>query len=59
MDTQYFKSGGQIGYGKPFIAKIAASNVSGSTAPTAFDWTYSLDGDDYTGSTKAVRISSV
>jgi hypothetical protein len=26
MDTQYFKSGGQIGYGKPFIAKIAASD---------------------------------
>lgn len=59
MSEQYFKSGGQIGFGKPFIAKIAASGVNGSSAPTAFDWTKSLDGADYTGSTKAIRVSSV
>ena len=58
MSEQYFKSGGQIGFGKPFIAKIAATAISGSTAPTSVDWSYSLDSDDYTGSTKALRISS-
>ena len=56
MKDQYFKSGGQITMGKPFIAKIAASDVNGSTAPSAVAWSYSLDAADYTGSTKSLQV---
>ena len=42
--------------GKPFIAKIKKDDVEGNTAPSAVDWSYSLDTDDYTGSTKSLRV---
>ena len=64
MSEQYFKSGGQIGFGKPFIAKISKADISGSTAPTSVEWSYcpiaasGYNSNDYTGSTKALRISS-
>ena len=37
---------------------ITANDASGSSKPSSFDWTYSLSGDDYIGSCKALRIDS-
>jgi len=34
-----FKSAGQPEEGVPFVGKISASDVNGSTAPTKFEWT--------------------
>jgi len=34
-----FKSAGQPEEGIPFVGKISASDVNGSTAPTKFEWT--------------------
>ena len=45
-----FKSGGQVTEGKPFLAKITKSDSGGSSAPSSFDWTYSMSESDYTGS---------
>lgn len=58
MKDQYFKSGGQITEGKPFIAMITASDADGSSKPTSFDWTYTMSGSDYNGSCKSLRIDS-
>jgi hypothetical protein len=35
-----FKSAGQPEEGLPFVGKISASDVNGSTAPSKFEWTY-------------------
>lgn len=53
-----FKSGGQVTSGKPFLGKISAANAAASSAPSAFEWTYSNDSADYAGSAKAIRIDS-
>lgn len=37
--TLKFKSAGQPEEGVPFVGKISASDVNGSTAPTKFEWT--------------------
>jgi hypothetical protein len=58
MKDQYFKSGGQITFGNPFIAQISASDASGSSAPSSFAWTYELSSDTYTGSTKSLRTDA-
>lgn len=54
----FFKSSGIVTEGKPFIAKISASDAAGSSAPSSFDWTYSMSDSIYTGSTKSIRIQS-
>lgn len=53
-----FKSSGQVTEGKPFIAKLSASDANGSTVPSSFAWTYSLTESEYIGSTKSIRIDS-
>lgn len=53
-----FKSGGQVDDGTPFIGKISASDCSGTSAPTDFEWTYTNTDADLVGSAKSLRIDS-
>ena len=51
-----FKSTGIMMEGKPFVAKLKASDVNGSKAPKSFEWTYTEPDIMYRGGTKSVRI---
>lgn len=53
-----FKSGGQVDSGTPFVGKISASDCSGTSAPTDFEWTYTNTDTELTGSAKSLRIDS-
>ena len=53
-----FKSAGQVEEATPFIGKISAADAASDTKPSAFSWTYTNTGADYSGSAKAIRIDS-
>lgn len=57
-DSMNFKSGGQCEDGQPFLGKISATDAAGTTAPTAFAWTYTQTDTVYAGSAKALRVDS-
>ena len=40
INEMNFKSSGLVEGGTPFIAKISAANVNGSSAPLGFTWIY-------------------
>lgn len=58
LKEQNFKSGGQIESGTPIIAKISKADADGSTAPSAFAWSYEQKDEVYKGSAKALRVDS-
>lgn len=50
------KSAGVVTEGTPFIAKISAADVEGSTAPTDFEWTY--ENGSVEGSTRQLILET-
>lgn len=40
------------------MGKLSKGDANGNTAPSTFEWTYSLTGDEYAGSTKSLRVDA-
>lgn len=58
IKEMFFKSGGQLEAGAPFVGKVSKADAEGTASPRSFAWTWTTAETAYKGSAKALRIDS-